>query len=119
MNPDALKFLQDILDSIEKIEWHLSSITTVATFSANITVTDAVERRLAIIGEALWKANKIDPSINITDQKKIIGLRHILVHDYDLIDDATILRICRSNLPVLKQEIIDLINPSASHSEQS
>jgi uncharacterized protein with HEPN domain len=111
MNPDVLKYLQDVLDSIDKIEWHLSSVSSVTAFTANITVSDAVERRLAIIGEALWKANKIDPSINVTDQKKIIGLRHILVHDYDLVDDPTIWRICQNNLPVLMQEIKMLINP--------
>ena len=43
--------------------------------------------------------------IQVTDQKKIIGLRHILVHDYDLIDDATIWKIIHSNLDKLKEEI--------------
>jgi len=32
-------------------------------------------------------------------------LRHILVHDYDLIDDATIWKIIHSNLGKLKEEI--------------
>lgn len=44
-----------------------------------ITAIDAVERRLAITGEVLWKLTKLDKDIKITDQKKIIGLRHILV----------------------------------------
>jgi len=100
MNPDILKYVQDILDSISKIDFHLSTVSTVTQYSLNITIVDAVERRLAIIGEALWQINKIDPSVNVTDQNKIIGLRHILVHDYDLIDDSTIWRICQNNLPV-------------------
>ena len=87
MNPDVLKYAQDILDSIGKIEVHLSTVSTVTQYSSNITVVDAVERRLAIIGEALWQINKIEPSLSVTDQNKIIGLRHILVHDYDLIDE--------------------------------
>jgi hypothetical protein len=29
----------------------------------NITIIDAVERRLGVIGEALWKASKNDSSI--------------------------------------------------------
>lgn len=57
------------------------------------------------IGEALFKANKINELSDISDIKRIIGLRHILVHDYDLIDDATIWRIIQNNLPVLKSEL--------------
>ena len=109
MNPDVLKYVQDILDSISKIDFHLSTVSTVTQYSSNVTIVDAVERRLAIIGEALWQINKIDPLVNVTDQNKIIGLRHILVHDYDLIDDPTIWRMCQNNLPVLKNEIRGLI----------
>jgi uncharacterized protein with HEPN domain len=63
-----------------------------------------------IIGEALWKASKSDSSISVTDQKKIIGLRHIIVHDYDLIDKPTLWRITTNNIPLLKREIENLIN---------
>jgi uncharacterized protein with HEPN domain len=40
---------------------------------------------------------KLYPELNVTDQKKIIGLRHILVHDYDLIDDGTIWKIAHQH----------------------
>lgn len=110
MSPEeALKYLQDILDSIGRIELHIKSIKSVTEYSANFTVTDAVERRLAIIGEALWKVKKIDPAIIVTDERKIISLRRILVHDYDYIDDPTIWKICQNDLPILKNEITILI----------
>lgn len=109
MNPEVLKYLQDILDSIERIELHIKSIASVSEYSANFTATDAVERRLGIIGEALWKAKKIDSSVVVTDEKKIIGLRYILVHDYDYIDDPTIWKICKTDLPNLKNEVSKLI----------
>ncbi|MBX3255256.1 MAG: DUF86 domain-containing protein [Chitinophagaceae bacterium] len=47
---------------------------------------------------------------SISDKKKIIGLRHILVHDYDLIDDSTIWLIVQRNLPVLKSELIQIMD---------
>ena len=108
MSPDSSKYLQDILDSITKIEYHLREIKSITDYSNNYTVIDAVERRLAIIGEALWKASKID-DILVTDQNKIIALRHILVHDYDLIDNASILKICNTNLGILKKEINEML----------
>ncbi|MCC6287886.1 MAG: DUF86 domain-containing protein [Chitinophagaceae bacterium] len=45
----------------------------------------------------------------IADKKKIIGLRHILVHDYDLIDDSTIWLIITKSLPVLKFALLRLM----------
>ncbi|MEP6583536.1 MAG: HepT-like ribonuclease domain-containing protein [Ginsengibacter sp.] len=105
MNPDHKKFVQDILYSISMIESHLTGVKSFKDYTSNYTIIDAVERRLAIIGEALWKANKLNKEILVTDQNKIIGLRHILVHDYDLIDDASIWKIVHSNLKVLKEEI--------------
>jgi len=105
MNPDSLKYLQDIQDSISRIEYHIKGLKSVTDYSNNYTVIDAVERRLAIIGEALWKASKSDSKIAVTNQKKIIALRHILIHDYDLIDDATIWKIIQNNLKILKEKI--------------
>ncbi len=57
MNPDFIKYLQDILDSIKVIEFHLAEIESFSDYAKTIQLIDAVERRLAIIGEALWKAS--------------------------------------------------------------
>ncbi|MEO7120046.1 MAG: HepT-like ribonuclease domain-containing protein [Ginsengibacter sp.] len=104
MNPDCSKFMQDILDSIKMIEHYLNDVKSFSDYRSNFMLIDAVERRLAIIGEALWRASKLE-TIQVTDQKKIIGLRHILIHDYDLIDDASIWKIITTKLNVLKDEI--------------
>jgi uncharacterized protein with HEPN domain len=105
MNPESSKFIADILDSIDSIHSYLSDVKTFSEYASNFMMVDAVERRLAIIGEALWKLTKLNKNIQVTDQRKIIGLRHILVHDYDLIDDASIWKIIHNNLDQLKEEI--------------
>jgi uncharacterized protein with HEPN domain len=110
MKSNSFKFLQDILDSISKIEHHLQSIKTFNEYSKNLTVIDAVERRLVIIGEALSKVSKTEKTISLTDQNKIIGLRHILVHDYDMIDNASIWKICNHNLEILKKEVTEILD---------
>ena len=110
MNLDAFKYIGDILDSIEMINSHLTGIKSFSEYESNFMLIDAVERRLAIIGEGLWKLTKLNNAIQVTDQKKIIGLRHILVHDYDLIDDATIWKIIHSNLDKLKEELSKLLD---------
>lgn len=110
MQPEILKYLADIEMSIERIGVHVSSIKNFAEFKNNVTVYDAAERRLAIIGEAVWQIDKIDKDFELTDKKKIIGFRHILTHDYDLVTADIIWKIIESNLPVLQKEVKKYLN---------
>lgn len=87
MAKDANTFLSDILTSINFIEEYLTNIKSQSEYQNNFLITDAVARRLSIIGEALAKAAKLNSTINVSHQKKIISLRHIIVHDYDMVDD--------------------------------
>ncbi|PZF74304.1 HepT-like ribonuclease domain-containing protein [Taibaiella soli] len=109
MHPDIAKYLEDIRLSIEIIAHHVSDVSSLEDYQLEITKIDAVERRLAIIGEALFKADKLDKRLQISDKTKIIALRHILVHEYDLIEDSTIWNIIHKNLPLLKQEVNNLL----------
>lgn len=110
MKPDIRKYLEDMLLSIEIIEEHLIGIESLLEYESDQKTIDSVERRLAIIGEALFKADKIDESLAVSDKKRIIGLRHILVHDYDLIDDSTIWLIVQRSLPLLKSELKQIMD---------
>lgn len=105
MEIKVYKYLFDIADSIEIIEDHLSGINSFAEYENDLKTIDAVERRLSIIGEALNKAAKLNPQLEITNKSKIIGLRHIIIHNYDVLDDATIWTIIQKDLPVLKNEV--------------
>lgn len=80
MSAKVSKFLLDILESINAIEMHLRHVNTLHDYSKSLLISDAVERRLAIIGEALNKCLKEEPDFIISNTKKIIGLRHIINH---------------------------------------
>lgn len=105
MSRDALKYLHDVLDSIAALELHLQAVSGFEEYQANQMVVDAVERRLSIIGEAMWKVEKLDPSLAIQHKQRIISLRHKLIHDYDLIDGPIIWAICKKDLPLLKTDV--------------
>jgi len=109
MNPEVSKLLNDIYKSTTIIEAYLQNVTLLSVYKDDIKTVDAVERRLAIIGEALWKADKKDKTLNISNKARIISLRHILVHDYDLIEDATTWMICKKNIPILKNEVRSIL----------
>ncbi|MBS1748075.1 MAG: DUF86 domain-containing protein [Bacteroidetes bacterium] len=64
----------------------------------------AVERGLSNIGEALYKANKLEPGLAITNLNRIIATRHIIIHDYDVVDADRLYIIVRKHLPLLKEE---------------
>ncbi len=110
MSREIDKLLTDIHKSISLIEGYLLHASTYNAFINDLLIMDGVQRRLSIIGEALWKADKLDKALPITDKKRIISFRHILIHDYDLISDATIWMICQKHLPVLKNEVQALLN---------
>ena len=47
----------------------------------------------------------LNAQLEITNKSKIIGLRHILINNYDVLDDPTIWTIIQKDLPVLKNEV--------------
>jgi len=102
------KYLTDILIYIEEL----------GTFSHQINMGNieqpinkwSVERALSIIGEALCQADKLDKNLAITNKLQIMGLRHILVHDYDKIDAQRLYIILQKHLPLLREEIDLILN---------
>ena len=102
--------MQDVFDSAVLIEAYFQNSPTLSIYKANTLLIDAIERRLAIIGEALWKADKLDKTLVVSNKRRIIALRHILIHDYDLIEDEAIWLICQKNIPVLKDEVQLILN---------
>jgi uncharacterized protein with HEPN domain len=109
MKHNVAKYLEDVRLSIEDIENYSVGIITALEIENNQMLFDALCRRFAIIGEAIYQANKLDKTINITDKNKIMGLRHIIVHDYDLVRAPDLLMIIVKKLPVLKTEVIILL----------
>ena len=105
MEADIYKYLYDILYSVNIIEEHTSGIASFSAYENDLKTIDAVERRLCIVGEALNKAAKLNPQLDVSNRDKIIGLRHLLVHDYDRSDDSIIWTILQKHLPILKREV--------------
>jgi uncharacterized protein with HEPN domain len=69
----------------------------------------AVEREISIIGEALYKANKIEKNLAITNLKNIISMRHIVIHDYDMIESERLYITLKKHIPILKEEIAKIL----------
>lgn len=96
--------LQDILQAIGDIEdYKISDLQNKMTLHA-------VLYNITIIGEA---ANKISPDFKKSNTEipwaAIINMRHRIVHDYGNINIQAVKEVLDSDLPILKQQILDMI----------
>ncbi len=105
MTNSANKYLYDIKKSLEAISFHLGEIKTIELFKKNLTVKRAVEREIEIIGEAMNSLLSINPEIQISDARKIIGMRNRIIHGYDFVKDNVIWDVITVSIPILKSEV--------------
>jgi uncharacterized protein with HEPN domain len=72
----------------------------------------AVERNLEIIGEAMSRNLKRNDSFQLSNARKIIETRNRIIHGYYTVTDEIIWSIVIRHLPLLKQEVEQLLNDS-------
>ncbi|MDZ7771421.1 MAG: HepT-like ribonuclease domain-containing protein [Balneolaceae bacterium] len=68
----------------------------------------ALEREFEIIGEALSRLEGIEREKleeNIPDYRKIIGLRNVIAHGYDTIDDEAMWDFVENHVPGLMERV--------------
>lgn len=70
----------------------------------------AIQMNIAIIGEAMNRLLKDYPEIPITKARKIVDTRNYVIHGYDSVSHEMIWSIVINHLPLLRAEIIDIIN---------
>ena len=109
MNNELKKFLFDINVSIESIENFLGETRDFNIYKSNKMLRRAIEREFEIIGEALNQLGKLNPDLEITSKRQIIGMRNRVIHGYDKIDDEIIWGIIVRHIPLLKSEISNLL----------
>ena len=109
MTEKSKKYLSDILMAIELIEEFIVDDKDFTLYDNDRKTQSAVERQLAIIGEALNQFKKLEPQIKIENDKQIISFRNRLVHAYDSLDNSMIWVIISRHLSPLKIEIQKLM----------
>lgn len=111
MQPKVLKYLLDLESVIEEIEsFKAMANNNFEEYKAQLVLKRAIERDLEIIGEAVKGIKTIDEGLEISSSKKIIGLRNLIIHAYDNIEDELIWGIIQKDIPKLKEDIERLKN---------
>ncbi len=110
MQPKTLKYLLDIQSIICEIELiKIKTNNNFNLFKSDFILQRAIERDLEIIGEAVRKITELDASVKLSSTKNIIGLRNIISHAYDSIEPEMIWGIIQNNIPILNEEVNNLI----------
>lgn len=103
------KYLQDILTSIEAIERYTIETRSFDAFVSKRMVYRAVERELEIIAEAITRIRNANIEVELSDSKKIVGLRNRVIHAYDNVNEEIIWGVVIKHLPKLKIEVEELM----------
>ncbi len=102
MPHDPYKLLHDIIDAAEFILDQTRN-RTLAEYESNRMLRGAVERNFIIIGEAMSRLVRDDPNKvrALGNYPQIIGFRNVVVHGYDVIEDAIVWGIVQNEIPRL------------------
>lgn len=113
MPHDPEKYLEDMLSSCDFLS-QFTADRTADDYAKQRPFRSAVERELQIVGESLLQLEKVspDPAGRITDYRRIIGFRHILVHGYHSLKAETVWSVLREHLPKLRGEVEALLRES-------
>jgi uncharacterized protein with HEPN domain len=109
MKHEIYVWLEDIRKSIEEIHEFLPEPISYLDFEKDLKTRKAVERNIEIIGEALNRLLKVHPEIAISDSRKIVDTRNRIIHGYDSITSDILWLIIQRSLPVLRNEVNELL----------
>jgi uncharacterized protein with HEPN domain len=109
MSDPIKKSLLDILMAIEGNDIHLDHKRDFQLYSQRPTSRRATERELEIIGEAVNRILKADKDFPLSRARQIISFRNHVIHSYDSVDNNLVWKIIIQDIPVLRQEVIDLL----------
>lgn len=110
-NTLILKYLNDIIDSINQIESYFEVYPRQFEIYCNNTMMQrAIQMNISIIGEATNKLLKIDPSLPITKARKIVDTHNYLIHGYDSVSHDMVWAIVINHIPLLKREVETIIS---------
>lgn len=106
MEREIEKLLIDILKAISEIKLFTKG-KKFMDFVNDRRLQLIAEREFEIIGEAMNRLIRINPEIDeiIPDIHKIIGLRNILAHGYDIIEYEILWDIVENKIKILEENI--------------
>ena len=110
MQLESAKYLEDIREAGKTII-EVTAARSLDEYLRDKVLRLAVERCFEIMGEALRRLDERDhdTASKITDFKRIIGFRNVLIHGYSLVNHERVWDIVQKELAVLVAEVDALL----------
>lgn len=109
-NEEILTYLQDVLDAINDMQsCFIDFPNRYDLFEKDIMRKCVVERKTEIMGEAINRIRKIDPTIEIPNARAIIATRNRIIHAYDNVQPTFLWGLVIKHIPELKKDIERII----------
>lgn len=111
MRPErTLRTLEQIKDSVSFVMTATEG-KTLADYSDDRLLRQAVERNLEIVGEAVGRLSWDDPDTasRLSEHERIVAFRNVLIHGYDLVDDELVWDTIQTKLPFMLSEVEELL----------
>ncbi|MDQ6844054.1 MAG: DUF86 domain-containing protein [Bacteroidota bacterium] len=111
MDIEIKTWLYDILNAIKEIETFLvDRPKDFIAYQKDLRTKRAIERNVEIIGEAMNRILIKDEAIEFSNARKIVDTRNRIIHGYDTVSDDIIWGIVIKHIPILKNEIQNMLN---------
>ena len=103
---DVRVYLHDILRACDAISEFVDG-KSFEDYRGSLLLRSGVERQLAIVGEALNQALKLEPDFSkrITSTRQIIDFRNVLIHAYASVSAPVVWNVIKNHLSLLKREV--------------
>ena len=110
MPRDVRVYLYDILQACDEVSGFVEG-KAFEDYAASSLLRSAVERQLAIVGEALNQALKLEPELldKVSAARQIVDFRNLLIHAYMNVSAPVVWSIIEQDLPLLKREVNALL----------
>ena len=103
------KLLLDVSSSCEEIA-QFTEGKSFEDFKEDRLLQLALERQFEIIGEAISRLDRIDHEnlvSKIPEYPKIISLRNVIVHGYDIVDQDVLWDFAKERVPELLEKVLN------------
>ncbi len=105
-----LTYLQDVLDAINDMQSCFVNFPyRYDLFEKDIMRKCVVERKTEIMGEAINRIKKADPTVDIPNARAIIDTRNRIIHAYDNVQPEFLWGLVIRHIPELKKDIERMI----------